>query len=58
MNEAFLEGFFKRAEQVVNSPTVDAAKAAQMQAGAMQSGWQPAQWKKNLMEGLGMGGTK
>lgn len=32
-----------------------AANAKAMQTGAMQSGWQPAMWLKNLKEGLGLG---
>ncbi len=41
------------------SPSIDPKAAKEIQDGAMQSGWQPEQWKKNLKAGLGFaeGGT-
>jgi hypothetical protein len=47
---AFQDGFKKTAD----GPAIDPEKAKQMQAGAMQSGWQPKQWMANLKSGLGI----
>jgi hypothetical protein len=35
-------------------PKIDPKKAAEMQKGATQSGWQPKRWADNLKSGLGM----
>jgi hypothetical protein len=50
---AFSDGF-KKVADAPDSPQIDPAKARQMQAGAMQSGWQPKQWMANIKAGLGM----
>lgn len=46
--EAYAEG-----GRVDKGPKIDPQKAKAIESGALESGWQPQRWKKNLKEGLG-----